>query len=157
VGGGRVLDPAPPRRPDEARLRLLDQDDPCTLLAGLVAAPVRVDALRRRALLAERELDEGLGALELTDGWAVSRTWLDGPRADARETLAARAGELDPGLPAATLLGREPWTPAVAPQLGLDARGGKLYLPGASPSAGGRGSELEQRLAENGLEPTPVE
>jgi selenocysteine-specific elongation factor len=157
VGGGRVLDPAPPRRPEEGRLRLLDQGDPRALLAGLVAAPVRVDALRRRALFAASELDEGLGALERADGWAFSRAWLDGTRAHARDALAARAGELDPGLPLATLLGREPWAPAVASLLGLDAAGGKLYLPGARPSAAGRGSELEQRLAENGLEPTPVE
>jgi selenocysteine-specific elongation factor len=157
VGGGRVLDPAPPRRPDEARLRLLDGDDPRALLAGLVGAPVRVEALRRRALLDPHELDEGLGALARSDGWAFSPAWLERTRARAHAALAARAGELDPGLPAATLLGHEPWTAAVAPLLGLDASDGRLYLPGTRASAGDRGVELERALAENGLEPTPVE
>ncbi len=158
VGGGRVLDPAPPRRPDESRLRLLDQDDPRALVAGLVGAPVRVDALRRRALLDGDRARRGprRGRSGRGSGRSAPRG-SSGRGSRAEEALAARADELDPGLPAAALLGREPWAAAVAPLLGLDASDGKLYLPGTRPSAAGRGGDLERRLAENGLEPTPVE
>jgi selenocysteine-specific elongation factor len=157
VGGGRVLDPAPPRRPDEARLRLLEQDDPGTLLAALVDAPVRIESLHRRALLSRSALDEGLGALTRAGEWVLAPAWLERARSRARAALARREGELDPGLPAAALLGGAAWVAAVAPLLGLDASDGKLYLPGERPSADGRGADLERRLAENGLEPTPVE
>jgi selenocysteine-specific elongation factor len=157
LGGGRVLDAAPPRRPDAARMRLLDGDDPRALLAGLVSAPVTVESLRRRALLDERGLADGLGALERAGDWVFARSWLDETRARARAALARRAGELDPGLPAAVLVGREPWAGAIVPLLGLEARDGRLYLPGAARSAAGRGGELEERLAGSGFEPVEVD
>ena len=131
VGGGRVLDPAPPRRLDEERLRLLDQDDPRTLLAALVHEPVPVDSLRGRALLDERALADGLTALERVGEWVFSATWLAETKARAEETLRAR----DSGLAPTALLGDEPWTPAVAPLLGLESRDGRLHLPGHARSA----------------------
>jgi selenocysteine-specific elongation factor len=157
IGGGTVLDPAPPRRPSEARMRLLERDAPRELLAGLVSAPVAVESLRRRALLNDRELEEGLAALLRAGDWVLAEPWLDTQRRRAAEALAARAGEVDPGLPAAALVGREPWAPAVVPLLGLDARDGRLYLPGTGASAAGRGPGLDERLAAAGLEPVAVE
>ena len=41
LGGGRVLDPAPPRAPDPARLELLSTDDPESIVEALVHEPVR--------------------------------------------------------------------------------------------------------------------
>ena len=49
VGGGVVLDPAPPRKVNEARLALLERGDPRSLLTAVVDSPVPIDAVRRRA------------------------------------------------------------------------------------------------------------
>jgi selenocysteine-specific elongation factor len=73
-----------------------------------------------------------------------------------RERLRAHAagGSLDPGLPVGRLLLDRPWANAVAPLLGLERRGGKLYLPGSAPSLDGREEEarrLEAELAEHGF------
>jgi selenocysteine-specific elongation factor len=61
---------------------------------------------------------------------------------------------LDPGLPVGQLLLERPWANAVAPLLGLERRGGKLYLPGSVPSLDGREEEahrLDAQLAEHGF------
>jgi selenocysteine-specific elongation factor len=156
VGGARVLDPAPPRRPLEARMRLLDGDDPAALLLGIVSAPVTAESLRRRALLDDGELEDGLRALGRAGPWVFAPDWLEETRARAEAALAARARELDPGLPASALVGQEPWAAAVVPLLGLESRDGRLYLPGTGARAAGRGDDLEARLAESGLEPVEV-
>ena len=61
VGGGRVLDPAPPRAPDPVRLELLAGGDPASIVRALVHEPVRRDDLAARALLSPAELDRGAG------------------------------------------------------------------------------------------------
>ena len=60
LGGGRILDPAPPRTPDLARLELLATDDPVSIVKALVHEPVQSSELAARALLSRDELDQGL-------------------------------------------------------------------------------------------------
>jgi selenocysteine-specific elongation factor len=70
VGGGVVLDPAPPRHADPARFEALERGE------TLVHAPVRVDG-----------------------EWRWSPEWLDELRSDLEKTIGA-ADPLDPGVPA---------------------------------------------------------
>jgi selenocysteine-specific elongation factor len=161
VGGGRVLDPAPPRASDPARLELLAKDDPASIVTALVHEPVRRDELAARALLAPAQLDEGLTALEEAGGWHFSREWLDqlGREVRTRLTLRAEAAPLDPGLATGELLDGAPWTEAVLPLLDLDRRDGKAYLPGAGAGLGARAAEaaeLEARLEQSGFTPLEV-
>ena len=157
LGGGRILDPQPPRRADENRLRLLEQGDARTLLVGLFETPLQLEALRRRALLSDDQLRAGLSALEQSDGWVFTATWLSEKRASAVANLTLRDAEIDPGLTATELLDQAPWSGAVAPLLGLDASDGKFYLPGRRPNVGTRGDDLEQRLISSGLDPIRVD
>jgi selenocysteine-specific elongation factor len=157
-----VLDPAPPRRSDSARLDLLATDDPASIVRALVSEPVRRPALDARALLAPEELDEGLAAVERAGDWHFSREWLEHLRREARTrlTLRAEAAPLDPGLPTADLLQGAPWSDAVLPLLDLEVREGKAYLPGTSAGLGEQSAEaeaLEAKLAETGLNPIAVE
>jgi selenocysteine-specific elongation factor len=69
VGGGVVLDPAPPRHSDESRFEALERGE------ALVHAPVRVDG-----------------------EWRWSQEWLEELRADLDRALDA-ADPLDPGVP----------------------------------------------------------
>jgi selenocysteine-specific elongation factor len=162
LGGGRVLDPAPPRAPDPARLELLATDDPASIVRALVHEPVRANDLAARALLSPAELAAGLGAVEQAHGWHFSGDWLDLARREARTrlTLRAEAAPLDPGLPAGDLLGGAPWADALLSLLELDQRDGKVYLPGAGASLGEKAADaevLEAKLEEAGLEPTRVD
>ena len=156
VGGARVLDPSPPRRLDGTRLELLDRADVPALVAALVDAPVRVEAVKTRLGLADADV-EVLDGFGTAGGWVFANAWLEQTRAGARRALEARAGEVDPGLTAGELLGGEPWAPALAPLLGLEAHQGKLYVPGRLPDAAGHGGELVARLEAAGLEPVAVE
>jgi selenocysteine-specific elongation factor len=138
VGGGRVLDPLPPRHADEGRMALLERGD----VAATVHAPVRRESL-------EHLLDSDPVGLESADGWLFSREWLDELRAELDRRFAA-ADRLDPGVvPPA-----EPWAAAVEPLLGLERRGSKLYRPGTDPSLEEREGEaaaLESELAAEGF------
>ncbi|HVM17315.1 MAG TPA: selenocysteine-specific translation elongation factor [Gaiellaceae bacterium] len=150
VGGGTVLDPAPPRRADADRLAALERGD----AAAFVHEPERDEALAARGL--------DTSSLREAGGWVFSHTWLEDTAAAARDRLAARAaGEpLDPGLTPAELLPRAPWAHAVAPLLGLEAREGKLYLPGTAASLRGReeaAARVEAELAAAKLEPVRVD
>jgi selenocysteine-specific elongation factor len=153
VGGGVVLDPAPPRGLDFRRLELLESSDAETIVRALVREPVTGTSLQARGLLPPPELARGLGALQQAGDWFFAPEWLDEVRAEARERLARRAAEspLDPGLPLAELLPPEPWAQSVGPLLHLERRGGKAYLPGAAPRLGEKAeaaaAELEARLA----------
>ena len=71
VGGAVVLDPAPPRRLDAARLALLERGD----LGATVHAPVLASAFRY--------LGEPQG-VERAGDWLFAAAWLDGFRAEAR-------------------------------------------------------------------------
>jgi selenocysteine-specific elongation factor len=162
LGGGRVLDPAPPRTPDRARLELLATDDPGSIVQALVHEPVRTRDLAARGLLSPTELATGLDAVEQASGWHFSAEWLVLARREARTrlTLRAEAAPLDPGLPAGDLLAGAPWADALLPLLELEQRDGKVYLPGAAASLGEKAADaeaLEAKLEEAGLEPTRVD
>jgi selenocysteine-specific elongation factor len=162
LGGGRILDPAPPRAPDLARLELLATDDPESIVKALVHEPVRSRELAARALLAPAQLEQGLAAVERAGEWYFSAEWLEHVRREARTrlTLRAEAAPLDPGLAPAELLPRAPWADAVLPLLDLERRDGRVYLPGTGAGLGERAAEaeaLEVKLAEAGFSPVAVE
>jgi selenocysteine-specific elongation factor len=141
LGGGLVLDPSPPRHADETRFELVERGD----AAKLVHAPVLADSLR----------DFSLAGIERAGDWVFSSTWLQTLRAELRGRLA-EADPLDPGIP----LPPEPWARDLLPQLGLELRGSKLYLPGGGPSLGDRAEEAERaerELGEAGFTPLKLE
>ncbi len=161
VGGATVLDPAPPRGRDAERDRLLEAGDPAAIVRALVHEPVRVEELEARALLSGAELEEGLDAARVVDGWAFSEAWLEATAASVVERLRARAeaSPLEPGLSLGELL-PEPWAPAVLGLLPVERRGATVVLPGTSASLGARedlAATLEQALASAGLEATKIE
>jgi selenocysteine-specific elongation factor len=144
LGGGRVLDPAPPRHRDPARLELVERGD----LAATIHAPVRASAL---AHLLDREPDGVTRAGE----WLFAPAWLDELKAELRRRLEA-TDSLDPGIPAPA----EPWAAEIVPLLGLERRGSRLYLPGAVASLGAREGDaeaLEATLAAAGIAAVKVE
>jgi selenocysteine-specific elongation factor len=152
VGGGVVLDPAPPRRLEPDRLAALERGDPEEVVRALVHAPVTGAELQARGLLAPSELARGLAAVQATGGVYFSREWLDELRTLVRERLVerARTNPLEPGLPLAELLPAEPWAASVANLLGVERRAGKAYLPGTAAALGDRAdaaSALEAQLA----------
>jgi len=156
VGGGVVLDPAPPRNVDVSRLDLLESGDAPAIVRATVYAPVTGPTLQAHALLPPRELALGLASARSAGDWYFSDEWLRELKARVRDRLRQRAehAPLDPGLPLGQLLLNRPWTNAVAPLLELERRGGKLYLPGSAPSLGERENEarsLEAEVAENGF------
>jgi selenocysteine-specific elongation factor len=133
VGGGRVLDPAPPRHASAARLAAVERGD------AFVHAPVPAAELRR------------IGA-EVEGDWAYSQAWLDELRAELERAIDA-ADPLEPGVPVPS----EPWADAIVPLLGLERRGAKLYRPGATAELGGREAAARDLEAQLGLEPVKVE
>jgi selenocysteine-specific elongation factor len=162
LGGAVVLDPAPPRRADAERDRLLGSDDPASIVRALVDEPVSVEALKARALLDGPALEEGLDAVRVVEGWAFSEAWLDDTAAAVEERLRARAdaSPLDPGLAPSELLPAEAWAPAILGLLPVERRGPKLVLPGTAASLGARSeaaASLERELVGAGLAVTPVE
>ncbi len=141
VGGGRVLDPAPPRHADETRMELLERGE----IAATVHGPVREEELRRLG-------EDALAGLVRAGGWAFSADWLAALRAELEQRLAA-ADPLDPGIAPPP----EPWAAAVEPLLGLERRGAKLYRPGAAAELGARGEAAAALEAQLGLEPVKVD
>jgi selenocysteine-specific elongation factor len=122
VGGGRVLDPVPPRHSDPERMELVERGD----VAATIHAPVlRADV----AHLLDGEPED----VERAGEWLFSRAWLDELGDDLARKFDA-ADPLDPGIPPPS----DPWAPAIVPLLGLERRGAKLYRPGASASLDGR-------------------
>jgi len=143
VGGGLVLDPAPPRHASSKRFELLERGD----LAALVHEPVRAGTLGH--------LGGDANGLEHAGDWVFSRDWLDELRADLRRRIQA-ADPLDPGIPAPS----EPWARDVLPLAGVERRGARLYLPGSVASLGERGAAaeaLEAELAASGFTPVAIE
>jgi selenocysteine-specific elongation factor len=140
VGGGTVIDPAPRRGLDRARLEALERGD----AAAFVHSPLPRTTLLR--LFSADRLAELPAAGELV----YSEAWLAELRESVRARLEARAtaNPVDPGIPIAELLPGHPWT---LPLLGLERHGAKAYLPGAAAGLGDRAGEadaLEARLAE---------
>jgi selenocysteine-specific elongation factor len=153
VGGGTVLDPAPPRRLDTARLTVLERGDPEEIVRALVQGPVTRHDLQARGVLAPAELTRGLVAVRSAGEHVFSDAWLADLRATVHARLAARATSdpLDPGVPVAELLPSEPWAQHVLDLLEVERRGAKAYLPGASAALGERAqaaTELEMQLAQ---------
>jgi selenocysteine-specific elongation factor len=143
LGGGLVLDPAPPRHRDEARVALLARGD----VAATIEAPVRVDSLR---FVSDGELE----GVERAGAWVFSEAWRAGFEADLRTRIVA-ADPIDPGIPVPV----EPWAQDVIPRLPFERRGSKLYLPGAVPTLDGRhvdAAALEHELATAGVKATKV-
>src|SRR5438067_4968912 len=162
IGGGRVLDPAPPRSLDLERFRLLDTGDPASIVRATVQAPVRRRDLAARALLAPDELDAGQRAAERAGEWFFAAEWLAELRRTVRARLEERArlSPIDPGIPVGELVPTEPWRAAILPLLDVDQRGGKAYLSGAAASLAGReeaAEQLERTLADAGLAPVAVD
>jgi selenocysteine-specific elongation factor len=165
LGGGIVLDPAPPRRPAAERLELLERGDPASIvLASLAAAgePLSREELARRALLASDELDAGLAAAVRAGDWYLTEEQLEELRYGAARALDRRAAEspLDPGMPVAELLPLRPWAGALLPLLPIERRGAKAYAPGATARLGDRAEaadRLEDELEEAGSTPVKVE
>ncbi len=133
VGGGVVLDPLPPRRLDPERLERIERGE------IVVYEPVRADSLRH--------LGEPTGT-EHAGEWVFAGAWLEELRADVRARIEA-ADPRDPGIDAPAA----PWAAAIVPLLGLERRGSRLYLPGATARIEGA-EELLAELETAG--PTPV-
>jgi selenocysteine-specific elongation factor len=165
LGGGVVLDPAPPRRPSPERLELLERGDPGSIVKASLAAagePLRREELARRALLAPEELDAGLAAAVRAGAWYLTEEQLEELRYGVVRALDERAGasELDPGIPVAELLPNRPWAAALLPLLPIERRGAKAYAPGATAGLGERAEAaelLEDELEEAGTTPVKVE
>ena len=147
IGGGRVVDPAPPRRLEPERLEVLDRGDPEEIVSLLTAEPVTTRELQSMGLFSPAQLASGLAAVDLAGDWAYRPAWLEGVRTVVRERLAERAesNPLDPGIPLAELLPHEPWAAAILPLLHAERRDGKAYAPGVAASLGDR-AEAAERL-----------
>jgi selenocysteine-specific elongation factor len=153
VGGGTVLDPAPPRRLEPERLEILERGDAAEIVGTLVHAPIAGRDLQARGVLAPAELGLGLASVRSAGEHYFSEEWLVDLRARVRDRVATRAKThpLDPGVPLAELLPDEPWAEHVLNLLELDRRGPKAYLPGAAAALGEQAqaaSELEAQLAQ---------
>jgi selenocysteine-specific elongation factor len=145
LGGGIVLDPAPPRHVSPERFALLERGD----LAALVHAPVRAASLAHLA-------EDAPAGLARAGDWLFSPAWLDELRARLEAGITA-ADPLEPGIPPPS----EPWARDIVPLLGLERRGSRLYLPSASPALDGvraqEAARLREELAAAGFEPVRVE
>ena len=145
LGGGTVLDPAPPRHSTPERFELLERGD----LAALVHAPVRAASLAHLA-------DDAPDGLARAGGWLFAPAWLEELRTRLEARIAS-ADPLEPGIPPPS----EPWSRDIVPLLGLERRGSRLYLPSAEPALAGRraeeAAELREELATAGFEPVRVD
>jgi selenocysteine-specific elongation factor len=145
-GGGTVLDPAPPRHRDEARMARVERGD----VAATIHAPVRVETLRH--LLDDESVPAGV---KRAGGWLFSPAWLAQLERELRDRIDS-ADPIDPGIP----LPADAWAPDVVPLLPFERRGARLYVPGAVGSLGEReedARELERVLAEAGVRATKVD
>ena len=127
LGGGVVLDAAPPRHADAHRFERLGRGE----LAALVHAPVRAADLPATAA------GNGNGLVSAGE-WIFSRRWLEELGAELDRRLD-EADPLDPGVPAPS----EPWARDVVPLLGLERRGSFLYRPGGEIRLGSRAEAAE--------------
>jgi selenocysteine-specific elongation factor len=139
IGGGVVIDPAPPRHASLERMELVERGD----VGAIVHEPVRAESVAR--------LGE-LTGVEEAGGWVFARAWLDELRADFEARLDA-ADPLDPGVPPPS----EPWAAAVVPLLGFERRRAKLYRAGSTAELGARAEAAAALEASLGLEPVKVE
>ena len=141
VGGGRVIDPAPPRHASAERMELVERG----AVAATIHEPVRAESVRHL-------VDGAVEGVEHADGWLFAAAWLDELRTELEQRIAA-TDPLDPGVPPPP----QPWAAAIVPLLGLERRGAKLYLPGATAELGARAEAAAALQAQLGLEPLKVE
>ena len=144
LGGGRVIDPAPPRHRASERMAFVERGD----IAATVHAPVQVDSLRF-------VLDGEPSGVERAGRWVFSSAWLHGLEHTLRATIES-ADSIDPGVSVPP----DAWAGDVLPLLPFERRGAKLYLPGAVASIGPRAEEadrLARELAAAGVRATKVE
>jgi selenocysteine-specific elongation factor len=132
VGGGRVLDPSPPRHASAERLAAVERG------VAFVHAPVPAAELRRIGVEVEGE-------------WAYSDAWLAELRRELEQAIDA-ADPLDPGVSVPSA----PWAEAIVPLLGLERRGAMLYRPGAVARLGVREQAARELEAQLGVEPVKV-
>ena len=143
LGGGVVLDPAPPRHRDRVRTEQIERGE----VAATVSSPVLADSLRH-------VLEGEAVGLVRAGPWVLSRSWLAGLERELRARIEA-ADPIDPGISPPP----EAWARDVLPLLPFERRGAKVYLPGATPTLAGRDDEadaLEHELAEAGVRATKV-
>jgi selenocysteine-specific elongation factor len=141
VGGGVVLDPAPPRRVDAERLAIAEAGD----ASALVHEPVPARELQVRGF--------SVGSLAQADGWVFSPEWLEDLGAELRRRIA-ETDPIDPGVAPPSA----PWAEAVVPLLGLERRGSKLYEPGVAAVVDDQAAaELESALELSGYDPVHVD
>jgi selenocysteine-specific elongation factor len=133
VGGGRVLDPVPPRHASAERMAAVERGE------AFVHSPVPAAELRRIGV-------------EVEGDWAYSEAWLEELRGGLERAIDA-SDPLDPGVPVPS----EPWADAIVPLLGLERRGAKLYRPGAAAQLGAREAAARELEAQLGLEPVKVD
>ena len=145
IGGGIVLDPAPPRGLDSERLALLDGGDAKAIVRHLAREPTTSDALRARGLLTAAELESGLSGLAQTDNFYYRPEWLEAQRAAVAQRLTeqAAATPLDPGVSLAELFPDKPWGAAIVRLLDLEVHDGRAYLPGSAGALGDRAGDAE--------------
>ena len=146
VGGGLVLDPAPPRHADPARFEVVERGD----VAALVHEPVRLASLAH--LL---EAGDVLDGLLRAGEWVLSPSWLDDLRADVDARLVD-ADPLDPGIP----LPAAAWARDVLPFLDVELRGSRLYRAGSGSRTGARSAAAERvkrEVEDTGYVPVKVE
>jgi selenocysteine-specific elongation factor len=133
VGGGRVIDPVPPRHANAERMAAVERGE------AFLHEPVPTAQLRRIGVDVEGD-------------WAWSDAWLEELRSSLERAIDA-ADPLDPGVPVPS----EPWADAVVPHLGLERRSAKLYRPGAVARLGARETAARELEASLGVEPVKVE
>ena len=146
IGGGIVLDPAPPRGLDSERLALLDGGDAKAIVRHLAREPTTSDALRARGLLTAAELESGLSSLAQADNFYYRPDWLGAQRAAVAQRLTeqAAATPLDPGVSLAELFPGKPWSAAIVRLLGLEVHDGRAYVPGSAGALGDRAADAER-------------
>ena len=140
VGGGVVLDPAPPRGLAAERLAVLERGDPEEIVRALVHEPATERELQARGVLAPHELARGLAGVRAAGDVYFSEAWLDELRGRVRARLEehAQANPLDPGIAVAELL-----PPAVGAGDREPARAGAPRRDGVPPR--GRGPARQPR------------
>jgi selenocysteine-specific elongation factor len=150
IGGGRVLDPAPPRGLDPQRLDVLRGGDPVSIVRALTTEPQSVAAIRRRGVLSPRDLDAALDSLGGASDWIFDVDWINATQPVVRRHLEARleSRPLDPGVPVAELFSGRAWAAEAVQRLGFEIRDGKVYLPESRPHLGERTGEAAAIVAE---------
>jgi selenocysteine-specific elongation factor len=141
VGGGRVIDPAPPRHASAERMELVERG----AIADTVHEPVRAETVRHL-------VDGDVDGVEEADGWLFAAAWLEELRVELEQRIAA-ADPLDPGIAPPP----QPWAVAIVPLLPFERRGAKLYLPGSTAELGARAEAAAALEAQLGLDPLKVD